>query len=182
MPAEFPLPGNLNLVVTGYVEPNRPRIARALASRLSLEWVDFEQVMEERHGSTVATLRATLGERRLQTLESAVMDELVLHRQACLRIPGSTLVHSGHLPALQRNGLIVCLVASLDATLRRMHLALGARYQRVDERARALGALQREWKIRDAPGIVELDATTISEAELIERVASEWRERAIRRG
>ncbi|MCY3832579.1 MAG: hypothetical protein OXG85_06150 [Chloroflexi bacterium] len=179
---DFPLHGDLNLIVTGYLEPNRPRIARELALRLGLEMIDVEREIEDRLGDTIEQIRQLYGERRMKAIETQIMDEIVLHRRACIRVSGSTLLNSGHLAELQRNGVIVCLVASLDSILRRIHLTLGARYHDPVERARAIGELQREWRIRDVEDVVEFDATYITEAILIERIVNFWRELAIRRG
>ncbi len=179
---DFPLHGDLNLIVTGYLEPNRPRISQQLALRLGLELIDVERAIEERLGATVDQMRQLYGERRLKAIETQIMDEIVLHRRALIRVSGNTLLNSGHLAELQRNGVIVCLVASLDSILRRIHLTLGARYHDPVERSRAIGELQREWRIREVENIVEFDATTITEAILIERIVDFWRDLALRRG
>lgn len=179
---DFPLHGDLNLIVTGYLEPNRPRISQQLALRLGLELIDVERAIEERLGATVDQMRQLYGERRLKAIEAQIMDEIVLHRRALIRVSGNTLLNSGHLAELQRNGVIVCLVASLDSILRRIHLTLGARYHDPIERSRAIGELQREWRIREIENIVEFDATTITEAILIERIVDFWRDLALRRG
>lgn len=179
---DFPLHGDLNLIVTGYLEPNRPRISQQLALRLGLEFIDVERAIEERLGATVDQMRQLYGERRLKAIETQIMDEIVLHRRALIRVSGNTLLNSGHLAELQRNGVIVCLVASLDSILRRIHLTLGARYHDPVERSRAIGQLQREWRIREVENIVEFDATTITETILIERIVDFWRDLALRRG
>ncbi len=179
---EFPLHGDLNLIVTGYLEPNRPRISQQLALRLGLEMIDVEREIEDRLGDTVDHMRQLYGERRLKAIETQIMDEIVLHRRALIRVSGNTLLNSGHLAELQRNGVIVCLVASLDSILRRIHLTLGARYHDPVERSRAIGELQREWRIREVENVVEFDATNITEAILIERILSFWRDLALRRG
>lgn len=179
---DFPLHGDLNLIVTGYLEPNRPRISQQLALRLGLAMIDVEREIEDRLGDTIENMRQLYGERRLRTIETQIMDEIVLHRRALIRVSGNTLLNSGHLAELQRNGVIVCLVASLDSILRRIHLTLGARYHDPVERSRAIGELQREWRIRDVENVVEFDATTITDAILIERIAAFWRDLALRRG
>lgn len=180
--ADLPLLGDLNLIVTGYIEPNRPRISRQLAERLGLEMIDVERRIEARFGDSVQTIRSRYGERRLKAVEAQIMDEVILHRQALIRISGSVLLNSGHLKTLQRTGVVICLVAALDSTLRRIHLALGARYHNPAERSRAIGELQREWKIRAADGVVEFDATYVAESVLIDRIAGFWRDLALRRG
>ncbi|MCY4063153.1 MAG: hypothetical protein OXG53_12345 [Chloroflexi bacterium] len=179
---ELPLHGDLNLIVTGYLEPNRPRISQQLALRLGLQMIDVEREIEDQLGATIDSIRQLYGERRLKAIETQVMDQIVLHRRALIRVSGNTLLNSGHLAELQRNGVIVCLVASLDSILRRIHLTLGARYHDPVERSRAIGELQREWRIRDVGNIVEFDATTITEAILIERIVTFWRDLALRRG
>ena len=179
---ELPLHGDLNLIVTGYLEPNRPRISQQLALRLGLQMIDVEREMEDQLGATIDSIRQLYGERRLKAIETQIMDQIVLHRRALIRVSGNTLLNSGHLAELQRNGVIVCLVASLDSILRRIHLTLGARYHDPVERSRAIGELQREWRIRDVGNIVEFDATTITEAILIERIVTFWRDLALRRG
>lgn len=180
--AEPGLHRDLSLILTGYIEPNRPRIARELARRLGLTLVDVEREIEARAGEPIGKIRDMYGERRVKALETQVMDQVLLYRRALIRVAGSTLLNSGAVPELRRNGVIICLVASLDSILRRMHLTLGARYHDPAERARALGDLKREWQIRELPGIVEFDATAITEAILIERIVSYWRGLALRRG
>ena len=176
------LHGELNLILTGYVEPNRPRIARQLARRLGLQLVDVERELEERQGDSLRNLRAAYGERHVRAIESELLAEAALHRRGLIRVSGHSLLRSGRLPDLQRSGVVICLVASLDSILRRMHLSLGARYHDPGERARALGELQREWQIRQAADVVEFDATAISDAILIERIIGYWSELALRRG
>lgn len=182
MASEPSLQRDLNLIITGYIEPNRPRISRQLAQQLGMEMIDVERRIEERFGDTIDHIRAQYGEQRLKAIESEVMDDIALYRRALIRVSGSTLVNSKNLAELQRNGVVVCLVASLDSILHRIHLTLGARYHDPVERSLAIGELQREWKIREAENIVEFDATYISESALIDQIANFWRDFALRRG
>lgn len=182
MATEARLLTDLNLIITGYIEPNRPRISRQLAERLNLRMVDVERQIEDRFGDSMENIRATYGERRLKTVETDIMDEVSLYRNTLIRVSGSTILSSGKLEELQRTGPVVCLVASLDSILKRIHLTLGARYHNPAERAAAIGVLQREWKIREYEGIHEFDATYIEESELINNIATFWRDIALRRG
>lgn len=182
MATESPLLTDLNLVITGYIEPNRPRIARQLSERLNLRLVDVERQIEDRFGDSLVNIRSTYGERRLKTVEADIMDEVSLNRNTLIRVNGSTLVNSGHLEVLQLTGPVVCLVASLDSILKRIHQTLGARYHNPAERAAAVGEIQREWKIREFDDIYEFDATYKQEADLIDEIAVFWRDIALRRG
>ena len=104
MASELSLHGDLNLIVTGYIEPNRPRISRQLAQLLGMEMIDVERRIEERFGDTIDRIRSQYGEQRLKAIETAVMDDVALYRRALIRVSGNTLVNSGHLEDIQRNG------------------------------------------------------------------------------
>lgn len=171
-----------NLIITGYIEPNKPRIGRQVAETLKMRFIDVEEQIEQRAGASLEEIRSQFGARRLKTLESEVMEEILLYRNCVIRVNGSTLLHSDHLETLRVNGPIFCLVARLDAILQRMHLAMGARYHDPSERAIALGELRREWAIRKLPGLFELDVTYQTEAEIIQSVLELWRQVSIQRG
>jgi shikimate kinase len=170
-----------NLIITGYIEPNRPRLAQQIASQLRMTYVDVEQLLEQRLGSSPETLRRAFGDRRLKTLEAELMAEVVLNRQTVIRVNGSTLMHGDHFARLQATGPIFCLVMRLDAILQRLHLALGTRYHNPAERAAALGELQREWAVRKQTGLLELDVTYQEEPDIIALVIARWQQIAIER-
>lgn len=170
-----------NLIITGYIEPNRPRLVQQIATQLRMPYIDVEQMLEQRLGSSPEVLRRDFGNRRLKTLEAELMQEVVLYRQTVIRVNGSTLMHTDHLSRLQATGPVFCLVMRLDAILQRLHLALGTRYHNPAERAAALGELQREWAVRKQSGIIELDVTYQSEAEIIPLVIAHWQKVAIER-
>lgn len=177
---ELPL-SERNLILTGYIEPNKPRIGRQVAERLSMPFVDVEAQIAERLGDDLQVIRRSYGERRLKAGESEVMDEVLLRRRTVIRVLGSTLLHSEHLERMQENGIVICLVARLDAILQRLHLTLGARYHDPAERAVALGDLKREWAVRGRPGIYELDVTDLDELATVQAISDLWQNLAIER-
>jgi shikimate kinase len=171
-----------NLILTGYIEPNKPRIGRQVAERLKMRFIDVEAEIEQRVGEELETIRSSFGERRVKAVEDDIMQQVVLYRQTVLRINGSTLMHSENLERLLPNSIVICPVARLDAILQGLHLALGARYHDPAERAAAMGELKREWAIRGQPGVHELDATDFDETTLVHKIVALWQELAIERG
>lgn len=163
-----------NLILTGYIEPNKPRIGRQVADLLNMPFVDIEERIQDRTGSSVENLRETFGERHLKTVEDELMQEMILHRKTVLRINGSILAQSDYLPRLQETGPVICPVARLDAILQKIHLTLGARYHNPAERGVELGMLRREWAIRKRENIYELDATDLKEETLIRSIIDLW--------
>jgi shikimate kinase len=170
-----------NLILTGYIEPNRPRIGREVAQTLHMPFVDIDQRIEEAAGDRPEVIREQYGLQRLRAIEATVMEESALRRNAVMRISGSTLAYGDHYARLRTASVVVVLVARLDAILQRLHLAMGARYHDPAERALEIGALGREWEVRRLDGVHELDVTGLEEAETIERILALWRTVAIRR-
>jgi shikimate kinase len=164
-----------NLILTGYTGPNQLMIARRIAEKLGMPFVNYETRLEERADLPLTDVRARYGEARLKTLEAEVIQEMVLYRGAVMLVSGQTLKNADYFQRLSETGKIICLVATLDAVLQRVHLSLGARYHNPSERAVALGNLKREWSVRSLPGLREFDTTSLSEAQIIEAIVALWR-------
>ncbi|MBI5668204.1 MAG: hypothetical protein HZC41_09375 [Chloroflexi bacterium] len=173
------LPADQNLIITGYIGPNPPLIGQQVADRLKLRYVNVERQIEARAGMSPDELRARYGETRLKTVETDVMQDVLLYRGAVIRISGQTLLHGDYSRRLAETGPIVCLVAALDAVLRRLHVAMGARYHNPHERALAIGSLKREWAVRKLDFVHELDTTTLTDSEIVDAVIGLWQQVAV---
>lgn len=171
-----------NLILTGYTGPNQPLLGRQIGDRLKMVYINLEQVVEERTGETLNEFRERFGDARLKRVEAEIISETVLRRRAVIRISGRTLLNSEHVRALQETGPVICLYASLDAVLQRLHLVLGARYHDPQERALALGHLKSEWAVRALPGVHQIDTTYMNANETVEAIIALWQRLAIRRG
>lgn len=170
-----------NLILTGYSEPNKPRIGRLVAEQLGMRFVDVEERIEQITGENLAELRRAYGERRVKATEAEIMDEMVLYRNTVIRVSGSTLAHSNHYERIAETGAVLCLVARLDAILQRIHLTLGARYHDPRVRGAEMGMLRREWEIRRKAGIQELDVTGLDDDGIVTAICEFWQRVAIRR-
>lgn len=173
------LPADQNLIVTGYTGPNLPQIGQQVAERLRLRYVNVERQIEARAGMPPEELRARYGETRLKTIETEVMQDVLLYRGVVIRISGQTLLHGDYSRRLAETGPIVCLVTALDAVLRQLHVAMGARYHNPHERALAVGSLKREWAVRRLDFVHELDTTYHTDAEVVDEVIALWQRVAV---
>lgn len=173
------LPADQNLIVTGYTGPNPSLIGQQIAERLKLRYINVERLIEVRAGMPPDELRARYGESHLKTVETEVMQDVLLYRGVVLRISGQTLLHGDYSRRLADTGPIVCLAADLDAVLRRLHVSMGARYHNPHERALAVGYLKREWAVRKLDFVHELDTTYRTDAEVVDDVIALWQRVAV---
>ncbi|MDZ4765509.1 MAG: shikimate kinase [Chloroflexota bacterium] len=171
-----------NLILTGYIGPAQVPVARRVAERLRMNFVDFQTELERRTGVDEDDLRARFGEARLKTLESEIVGDFALYRGAVIHVGGATLMRNGYLELLKTTGPVIVAVAALDAVLQRLHLTLGARYHDPRERSIAIGTIKDHWSIRRVvlgqDGIDEVDTTAMSDVQMVETIAAHWRERA----
>lgn len=167
-----------NLILTGYIGPEQLQTARRTAEHLRMPFVDFESRLESHAGMPGEEILALFGEARLKTLEGELVDEMVLYRGTVIHIGGQTLLRGDYFERLHETGPVVCLVATLDAALQRLHLALGARFHNPRERDLALGRIRREWAIRKLDGVLEYDTSYQQESDVVAGVAALWREHA----
>lgn len=170
----LPFQVDQNLILTGYSGPGQVALARQIAERLQLRLVDFPTRFEQHAGCSAETLQAQFGEARVKAVEAEMVEEIALHRGALINISGETLLHSTHFNTLNSTGVMICLTASLDAILQRLHLAMGARFHDPREREIELAHLRREWAIRER-GAYEIDTSALNEDEIVQAVINHWR-------
>ena len=165
-----------NLILTGYNGSNIPALGQRVAERLRLPFVNAEAQVEARTGMPSESFRNRYGEARLKTLQAEVMQYTLLQRSSVIYVTGHALMIGDYGQRMQQTGPIICLVATLDAVLQRLHLTLGARYHNPGERALVVGQLKRAWAVRKLDGIHELDTSALPEGEIVEAVITRWQQ------
>jgi shikimate kinase len=162
-----------NLILTGHMGVGKTAVARTIARQLDVEYYDLETEIEQREGQSAETIRELFGEARLRTLESQMVKELTLVRSAVIAVNGPTLLDAANLDMLHATGPVLCLTATLDEVLRRLHVARGANFHSPDVRSVALGRLKRERKILEID-LPHLDTTGLSVKIVAERAIQFW--------
>ncbi len=170
-----------NLILTGYTGPNQPALGRELAERLGRRLVIVEDRVEQLAGMRIEEIRETFGQAHLKNIETQALNEILLNRGVVLRVSGDTLGNGNMLERLAETGPVFCLVAQLDAVLSRLHLAMGTRYHDPAERDLELGKLKTAWSARGKSGVIEIDATYLSQSQTLERIITQWRDLTLRR-
>ena len=168
-----------NLILTGYTGPNPLLMGQQVAERLKMRYVNVELQIETREGMTSEEVRTGYGDARLKTVESEVMENVLLNRSAVIRVSGQTLLRSDYAKRLGETGPVICMVVSLGAVLQRLHLSLGRNYHNPHERALAIGYLKREWAVRKLEGIREIDMTYMSESDMVNALIGMWQQSLI---
>jgi shikimate kinase len=163
-----------NLTLTGYAGADQTRISQRVAEQLRLRFVNVDLQLEARLEMPIERFKGRFGEARLKTLEAELMSEVLLNRSALLQVNGETLLRADYARQLVATGPVICLTVNLGSALRRLHMAMGARYHDPSERALAIGQLRRERAAQGLPGIEQLDVTNLSQDEIVQALVTQW--------
>jgi shikimate kinase len=116
---DSPTPTRGNVVLTGFMGTGKTTVGRLLAELLGYEFVDTDQLIEQRHGSIPEIFRES-GEGEFRRLERAVANELAERRQLVISTGGRLLLDAVNAARLMATGEVFCLTASVDTILDRV--------------------------------------------------------------
>ena len=120
------------VVLIGFMGAGKTTVGRALAERLHWNFLDLDDLIEQREHMTVAEIFASSGEAAFRRIESAALTALLQDRKAgsdlVLALGGGAFVQKQNRDALISAGAItVLLEAPVDELRRRCHAELKVR-------------------------------------------------------
>jgi shikimate kinase len=115
-------------VLVGLPGSGKSTVGALVAERLGREFLDFDRVIERRHGDTIASIFAQFGETRFRALERELTAEVVERSKPSVLAPGGGWITIPEGVALLRpHGVLVYLRASPKVVLARLGAATATR-------------------------------------------------------
>ncbi|TET29574.1 shikimate kinase [Candidatus Aerophobetes bacterium] len=109
----------MNIILTGFMGTGKSAVGRKLAKRLDMEYLDTDELIEEREGSKIYHIFEEKGECYFRKVESAMVREVSRLDRYVISTGGGVVLKDENIKALRRNGFIICLTANPEVILKR---------------------------------------------------------------
>jgi len=100
-----------NIIITGFMGTGKSVVAKELARKLKMEFIDTDRIVEERQGLTISDIFARYGENYFREQENKLVKELSEKENMVIATGGGTLLSSDNTRILNQKGKIICLYA-----------------------------------------------------------------------
>lgn len=171
-----------NLVITGFSGTGKSLVAKEVAQRLNLNFLDTDDEIVAEIGKPIAEIFREDGEGKFRELERDMIRKACRQRRMVIAIGGGAIVDPQNYESLAKSGLIVCLEAKPETIYQRLFAEAACSpgtevrpllaTDNPLERIRQLKA-SRQPSYAKADWIIHTDDLTIN--EVAEEVIRAWR-------
>jgi shikimate kinase len=108
-----------NLALVGFMGTGKSSVGRIAAQELGFEFLDTDELIEERSGRRITDIFAQQGEDVFRQLESQLVADLANRRDLVISTGGGLVMNPANLAGLKSHALVVCLWASPEVIWQR---------------------------------------------------------------
>ncbi len=161
-----------NIILIGMMAAGKSAAGKELASRLSMNFIDTDQLVEEKAGMTVAEIFKHHGEDFFRDLESEIIDGLKDYPRGSLVVAtgGGAVIREQNRSSLARNGLVVHLKAGPAEIVKRLRQDGVRPLLSVDDPEAAVRALLEERRPYYSQCDIAVNTENKSIKELVEEI------------
>ena len=109
-----------NIVLFGFMGTGKTRVGRAVAERLGMTYVDLDDLIEAREGTTISEIIATKGGQHFRRVEAEVAAEASTLAGHVIATGGGVVLREANVRELERGGIGICLNATPEEILERV--------------------------------------------------------------
>lgn len=108
------------VALTGFMGSGKSCVGRILARKLSLPFVDLDEVVESAAGMKIPEIISSRGEGEFRKIEAECLESVLDGEDKILSLGGGTLLSPGALELLKEKTELVCLEASEETIVSRI--------------------------------------------------------------
>ena len=112
----------MNIVLIGYRGAGKSTVGRKLATLTRKEFVDTDDLLEERHGAAISEIVESLGWEHFRAMEKSIVEEISRGNHLVIAAGGGVVLDPANVISLKKNGLVIWLKADRQVLYKRMDL------------------------------------------------------------
>ncbi len=109
----------MNIVLTGFMGVGKTAIGKKLSERLNMKYVDTDVMIKQNTGMTIPKIFKKFGEDHFRELETKAVKCVGMLDNFVISTGGGVVLREENMQELERNGVVVCLLASVEVILKR---------------------------------------------------------------
>ena len=165
----------MNLVLIGYRGSGKSAVGRRLADRLKINFVDTDDLIEERQGIPITDIVKSRGWGHFRKLENNVIEEISKRDHLIIAPGGGAILDTDNVKALRKNGFIIWLKADKQTLLKRINQDQGTNARRPTltgkgtlEEVKEVLSLREP--IYERTSEIQIDTSTLDVEAVVERI------------
>ena len=145
-------------------------VGRKLARRLKRRFIDLDKVIEKSEGSKVREIFESKGELYFRQLEKQALAQVLRGDGQVIATGGGVVLQKDNLRLLQERSLIVCLMADVNAIVRRAGTGNQRPLLRATDKAQRINELLNQRKEYYASAHIEIDTSDLTVDEVVGKI------------
>lgn len=159
-----------NIIITGFMGTGKSVVAKELARKLKMEFIDMDRIIEERQGTSIVDIFARYGERYFREQENKLVKELSKEENKVIATGGGTLLSSDNARMLGQTGEIVFLYADSQTIYNRVKRRNSRPLLKGENVLSKINHLLEERKKVYNNFTIKIDTTNLSIQEVTDRI------------
>ena len=159
-----------NIIITGFMGTGKSVVAKELARKLKMEFIDMDRIIEERRGTSIADIFAGHGENYFRQQENKLVKELSQKENMVIATGGGTLLSSDNARILGQAGEIVCLYADSRTIYNRVNKKNNRPLLKGENVLNEINLLLEERKKAYNNFTKKIDTTNLSVQEVVDKI------------
>jgi len=159
-----------NIIITGFMGTGKSAVAKQLACKLKMEFIDMDRIIEEGQSMSVADIFVGYGENFFREQENKLVKELSQKENTVIATGGGTLLSSDNARTLGQRGQIICLYADSQTIYNRVNEKNNRPLLKGENVLSEINRLLKERKKAYNNFTTKIDTTNLSIQEVVDKI------------
>lgn len=159
-----------NIYIVGFMGTGKTSAGKELAKRLSRDFLDLDNLIEEKEKMPIAEIFKQKGEPYFRKIEKEAVKEVSLKEDLVVSCGGGAVVDTENLARLKKSGVIICLKADVDTIIKRTKANLKRPLLNVENPRESIEKLLKEREPFYSQSDYAIDTTDINIKQAVDKI------------